>query len=259
MINDIKRKYTCLLDEYLKEETKAPTETVTLESIKNLPLPVQKYMKYTGVIGKEKVTSFKMIADGKIKMNINSNWTDIQIEQYNFMREDLVRLFYIKTKVGGIPVYGLHSYTNEDARMLIKVAGIIKVVDKKGKEMRISDTSTLLNDICICAPAALLDNRMEWFTIDDNSVQVIFHTQYCNVTAKLFFNEQGQLINFSTEDRYYIDEKGLYHKTKWSTPLYDYKRINDYMLPVGEAVWNLAEGDYSYCQFTNIKELIYNV
>lgn len=233
---------------------------LTLKDIEHLPLMVRNYLTYACVVGKEKVHSFKMVAEGEIKMTKDSKWGKIKIEQKNFVGENLVRLFYLTMNMFGIPVYALHSYTDKEASMLGKIAGLITVIDIKGKEMRISDTITLLNDMCLVAPATLIDSRITWQEIDNTTVKAIFKTEYCTVSANLYFNEKNQLINFTTDERYYAGPNNTFEKVKWSTPFYEYKSMNGIMLPSkGEATWSLPEGDYTYCKFTDIRSVEYNI
>ncbi|NTV77748.1 MAG: DUF2867 domain-containing protein [Clostridiales bacterium] len=191
---------------------------------------VRNYLTYAGVVGKEKVHSFKMVAEGEIKMTKDSKWGKIKIEQKNFVGENLVRLFYLNMNMFGIPVYALHSYTDNEASMLGKIAGLITVIDARGKEMRISDTITLLNDMCLVAPATLIDSRITWQEIDNTTVKAIFKTEYCTVSANLHFNEKNQLINFTTDERYFAGPNNTFEKVRWSTPFYEYKSMNGIML-----------------------------
>ncbi|RDU24166.1 DUF6544 family protein [Anaerosacchariphilus polymeriproducens] len=255
----IQREYKKMVKMAFEKNKVVKSEILTEEDIKNLPKPVQKYLTYTGVLGKEKVHSFRVIADGEIKMNRDSDWAKIEIEQNNIINDELVRLFYLRMNMFGIPVYALHSYTDEGASMVGKFAGLFTVINSKGKEMRISDTVTLLNDMCLFAPATLIDKRITWEQIDNTTVHAAFKTEYCTVTAILYFNEKGELINFTSEDRYYANNNGTYQKTKWTTPFQEYKVINGLNLPsYGEAIWNFPEGDYCYCKFNNIKSIVYN-
>ncbi len=236
------------------------SQILTQEDIKHLPHPVQKYLIHVGVVGQEKVHNFSVIADGEFKMNTDSDWTKIKIEQYNFAGSKLVRLFYLRMNMFGIPIYALHSYTDKGASMVGRLAGLFTVLNSKGNEMRISDTITLLNDMCLFAPATLIDERISWEQIDENTVNAIFKTEYCMVTATLYFNEKNELIKFTSEDRYYLNGDGTYQKVKWTTPISKYREVNGLLLPsYGEAIWNFPDGDYSYCKFTNIKSVIYNI
>lgn len=255
----IQRAYKNEVKRASDKDRVAESEVLTKEDIKHLPKPVQKYLIYTGVLGKEKVHSFRVIAEGEIKMNRDSDWAKIEIEQYNSINKEPVRLFYLKMKMFGVPIYALHSYTDKSASMVGKFAGLFTVIDSKGKEMRISDTVTLLNDMCLFAPATLIDKRITWEPIDQTTARATFHTEYCSVSAKLYFNEKGELIKFTSEDRYYAHQNGTYQKTKWTTPFREYKRISGLLLPsYGEAIWNFPEGDYSYCKFNYIKSIVYN-
>lgn len=257
---NLQRTYENKVKKALAGDTIKESEILMAEDIKHLPEPVQNYLNYVGVIGKEKVHSFKVIADGEFKMNRDSKWVKIQTEQYNFTGSNLVRLFYLRMKMSGIPIYALHTYTDKEASMLGKVAGLFTVINSKGTEMRISDTITLLNDMCLFAPATLIDKRISWEQIDDNTVNAILKTEYCTVTATLYFNQKSELIKFVSKDRYYSNSDDTYQKKQWTTPFSDYKEINGLMLPsYGEAIWNMTDGDYSYCKFTNIKSIIYNV
>lgn len=159
----------------------------------------------------------------------------------------------------GIPVLGLHSYTAEGASMLIKAAGLITVLDSRGPEMRISDTTTLFNDMCFFAPATLIDNRIKWETVNSLTVKAIFENKGTKISALLYFNDKGELINFVSDDRYYTPLNGSSKKARWSTPIKDYRERNGLKLAnYGEAIWQLPEGDYCYAKFTNIKEIEYN-
>ncbi len=121
-------------------------------------------------------------------------------------------------------IKALHSYTDEKASMLAKVLGLVPAVDVKGNEMRISDTVTLLNDMCLFSPAALIDRRIQWELTDDKTVKAVFKTEYCTVSALLFFNEQGELVNFVTDDRYDVGRDATAKKFRWSTPVRGYGR-----------------------------------
>lgn len=257
---NLERTYEKEVRSALEGESVAESEILTQEDIKHLPQPVQKFLIHVGVVGQEKVHSFRVVADGEIKMNRDSNWAKITIKQNNFTGSRLVRLFYLRMNMFGIPIYALHSYTDKEASMVGKFAGLFTVIDSKGNEMRISDTVTLLNDMCLFAPATLIDERISWEQIDDTTVNAIFKTEHCTITATLYFNEKNELIKFTSEDRYYTDSNGGYQKVKWTTPFSDYKKINGLLLPsYGEAIWNLPDGDYSYCKFNNIKSIVYNV
>jgi DNA-binding MarR family transcriptional regulator len=84
-------------------------------------------------------------------------------------------------------------------------------------------------------------------------------TRYCTVSADLYFNEKGGLVNSVCGYIYCLEEDSSYKKVKWSTPLKDYRYINGLLLASRvEAVWNYPQGDDCYIKLTNIKGLKYN-
>ncbi|MCX7842413.1 MAG: hypothetical protein N2489_04990, partial [Clostridia bacterium] len=133
------------------------------------------------------------------------------------------------------------------------------VLNTSGPEMRIGDTTTLFNDMCFFAPATLIDRRIDWETVDSAAVKATFNTGECKVSATLFFNQAGELIDFVSDDRYMIPLDGSVKKAMWSTPIKGYKDLGGIKVPgYGEAIWKLPEGDYCYAKFSSIKEIEYN-
>jgi len=232
-------------------------EILTEEDIKHLPLPVQKYIINSGAIGKEKLQNFRAVWQGKFRMKPESDFLDFHSVQYNFFDEP-TRAFYIKSKMYGIPFDGLHLYVGPNATMQIKIASLFQVVDAKGPEMNKGETVTMFNDMCILAPVTLIDKNIEWETIDSLTVKTRFTNQNNTITAILFFNNKGNLINFSSNDRYESVDGKVYKNYEWTTPIKNYKDFNGRKLPsYGEAIWHKPEGEYCYGKF-NLVEVEYN-
>lgn len=135
--------------------------------------------------------------------------------------------------------------------MLIKPLSLFVVVDIKGKEMYPTETVTLFNDLCLFAPAALIDISITWKAIDERSAKATFTTNGTSISAVLYFNETGQLINFISNDRYSVSEMKTF---PFSTPTKNYKNIDGYNLPTyGEAIWQYPDGKFE------LKKIEYNV
>lgn len=255
---DLYREFKSQASNGINRTNKLDSSIITEEDMTHLPEPVQNYLKYVGIIGTEKVNNFKAVIDGGLKTDKNKDFSNGEFSQYSFT-DEVTRLFYIDLKMFGMPVYGLHSYSDGNAIMLIKVLGLIPVVDGKGPEMDEAETVTMFNDMCIMAPATLIDDRIQWETIDEKTVKAQFTNKGITISAILYFNEKGQLINFESNDRYCSPTGKTFEKVKWSTPLSNYKNINGFNLPTyGEAIWNFPEGDLCYAKL-NIKNIEYNV
>lgn len=121
--------------------------------------------------------------------------------------------------------------------------------------MNTTETVTLFNDMCLMAPATLIDKRIQWQTIDSNTVKAIFTNHNISITAVLYFNTKGQLINFISNDRTNITDMKQY---PFSTPIHSYAEINGFhLMHTGDAVWQMPDGDFIYGRFV-LKRIEYN-
>ncbi len=227
------------------------------KDLSNLPVPVQKYLRYAGVVGKPRVANFRAKFNGQIKPRMRGDWLDFASQQYNFL-DDFTRIFFIESKMFGIPFDGLHLYKDKDATMQIKVASIFSIADARGEKMFKGETVTLFNDMCAMAPASLIDKSIRWKIIDPHTVKATFTNKGTAISALLHFNEKGELVNFESNDRYLSEDGKTYKNYKWSTPLKNYKNINGRNIATyGEAVWHLSGGEFVYGRF-NLVEIDYN-
>jgi hypothetical protein len=158
-----------------------------------------------------------------------------------------------------MPVKGYHRLKNGNSSMDIRLFALYQVQHASGPQMAVSETVTFFNDMCCMAPAALIDNRIKWLETYDDKVKASFTQDDITVTAWLYFNQKGELIDFTSYDRYAEANDGSLQQMKWSTPLRDYKDIHNHRLPsYAETIYTYVDGDFTYATFavTNVQ---YNV
>jgi hypothetical protein len=233
------------------------TALLTENDMVHLPLQVQKYLQFTSAIGKPKVNNFHAYMNGMLKMQPHGKWLNIIAEQCNAYR-DRNRLFYIKSSLFGIPFDGFHCYSANNATMEIQIANTIKIVDAKGEKMTHSETVTMFNDMCLLAPATLIDTAIKWEEISPTAVTAHFTNRGNTVTAHLFFDTSGALTNFISNDRYYSPDGKKFEQYRWSTPVKSYQNIDGRKIfSEAKAVWQMPDGDFEYARFF-LKEIEYN-
>jgi hypothetical protein len=229
-------------------------DLLTEADIALLPIPIQKYIRYAGAVNKPKVKNMKIVFDGEMR-DKGKDFFKFTSTQYNFF-DDPTRLFFMKAKMYGVPVPGYHCYQNKTATMQIKLLGLFNIVNVKGTEMNKAETVTVFNDMCLMAPATLIDNRIAWTAIDSLSAKAIFTNGINKITATLYFNEIGQLINFISDDRYAITDMKQY---RFSTPVKEYTQMNGINIwKYGETIWHYPDGEFVYGKFI-MKSIEYNV
>ena len=238
---------------HLQQTNTIQTQLLTEANIQYLPQPVQKYLRYTGVINQPKINNVRLVFEGEMREK-GKDWFSFRSVQYNFF-DDPTRLFFLKAKMFGLPVLGYHDYQNAKANMDIRLLGLYAVVKAKGDEMNKAETVTVFNDMCLMFPATLIDTRIEWTAIDSTSAKATFTNAGNKISATLYFNEMGQLVNFISDDRYVVGDMRQY---RFSTPVKDYKLINGINVPTyGEAIWHYPDGEFIYGKFY-LKSIEYN-
>jgi len=233
---------------------KAAHETLVNNDIMHLPIPVQKYFHFADVVGKPKLRNMKVIMKGRMRYK-NKAWFSFNSIQYNTF-DNMERLFFMEANVNNLPTKGYHFFKDGKAKMDIKLLSMIPVVSESSELLKKAETVTVFNDMCIMAPASLISENIKWEEVNDTEVIAHFTNDGITISAKLFFDDEGALINFYSDDRIDINGKKSYG---FSTPLSRYKDVNGYMKPTyGEAIWHYPEGKFVYGKF-DIESISYNL
>jgi hypothetical protein len=227
-----------------------PTPAILTETdIRDLPFPVQNYLRFTGAVGKPRIVNFRAVMRGRMRRGADSAWVEIRSRQYNFF-DDPARLFFIESSMYGIPFDGYHAYTGSTATMQIAVAGLVEVVDARGPQMDQGETVTMFNDMCLFAPSTLIAPSLRWELIDSCTVRGIFTNKGHTISAVLTFDPSGALKNFVSYDRFLCEDGTTYLNYPWSTPVHAFEVRAGRRIPsAAEAVWHYPAGPRSYAQF----------
>ena len=237
----------------------APAEPIADADLAHLPTPVQRYLRAAGVIGQPRVRNFHVRMHGRIRNGRDTRWMPLSAEQYNFVDEP-ARLFYLNASMFRVPVQGYHRYIGPSATMIVKAAALVPVVQVSGPEMDQGETVTMFNDMCVMAPATLIDPAVVWESVDDRTARASFTNAGHTIRAELSFNEAGELTNFWSDDRYQTSPDGKsVRKVRWSTPLFRFRSFGSVRLASGgEARWHEPGSDYAYIELT-FDDVQYNV
>jgi hypothetical protein len=242
----------------LFEKEKEPfiPRKVTEEDLAGLPEPVQRYLRYTQIIGKEKVRTARLKQKGYFRTKENQKWMLLKAEEY-FTVDPPAFLWYGRIRLFPLVSFGaLDKFYRDEGSLVVKLFSLIKVADAKGKECDQAELVRYLNEIT-WFPSAFLSDYIHWEPINSDSARATISVAGLTASADLYFNQKGQMTNFAAER--YMDVNGGAILKKWSTPIKEYAEINGIMVPVkGEGVWKLSSGDFSYVKITEIPELEYN-
>jgi hypothetical protein len=227
----------------------SPPPVVTERELAALPEPVERYLRQAGVVGQPQVHHFKAIWRGRIRSGPDDPWMAFAAEQYNFPAEP-ARVFLMRARRGGLPVDVYHAFYGGSASMRVRLLSLVPMVDARGPEMDRSETVTLFNDICLLAPAVLVDPAIRWDLIDERSAQAHYTAGSNTISAVLSFNEAGELVDFVSDDRLAASTDGKqFVRQRWSTPVREYRRFGPFrVFTRGEGRWHPPAGDYAYLE-----------
>lgn len=254
---NFRRAYVHAAEQAVQASNALPVHVVSEADLAPMPLPVQRYLRATGPVGKPRPRNMRLCFQGDIR-STDGPWMPFTTVQTNTFATP-TRFFWMDATMKGLPTKGLHAYDNGTASMRIKLLGLFQVMEAHGPVMDTAETVTWFNDLCLFAPGALVDERISWTAIDDRSAQATFAHNGIRISAVLVFDAQNQLIDFISDDRYALLDDQAPRKYRFRTPASEHGPIAGLVLPhYGETVWMLPDGPFTYGRF-RLKSVAYDV
>ena len=232
---------------------------VTEADLEGLPTLVAAYLRQSGALGQPRVQTFRARFHGHIRGGPAKPWMTFTGEQVNTYGPQPDRLFLMDAELYGIPVEVLHVFAAGAARMRVRALSLFTMVNASGPEMDRAETVTILNDLCILAPAALLDAPVTWQVLDDHRLRATYTYGANTITAELSFNDDHELVDFFSDDRAAVSTDGkTFAAQRWSTPISGYRELGPTRLgTIGEGHWHAPDGEFAYLEYS-LDDITYN-
>jgi hypothetical protein len=243
--------------EFAAQPLRPAAPPLTPEDLAGLPAPVRRYVERSGAIGRPRPQNMRFAFDADMHRGPGQTPMRATSLQYTFFDRP-ARLFLMKARMFGLPVRALHVYRHEQATFTVRVASLVNMVDLRGDEISAAETVTVLNDLCLMAPGALVDPRLAWAPIDDRTAAVSFTNGPRRVGATLVFNDRDELVDFWSDDRP-ESSSGQFVPLRWSTPVDEYRDVGGlHLIHRGRAVYARPDGPFAYGTFT-LRSIEYDV
>lgn len=235
----------------------SPARFLAEADLAAMPEPVRRYVLASGAVGRPVPRSMRLDFDAVMRRKPGDKGMTATSSQVNVFGRP-ARLFLMKARMVGLPVRALHLYRGDQATFQVRAAGLMTMVDESGDAISRAETVTVLNDLCVFAPGALVDPRLAWDTVDGRTAAVTFVNGRWTVRATLLFNERDELVDFLSDDRP-ENAAGGFAQRRWSTPISGYGTIDGLRLPThGDAVYARPDGPFTYGEFT-VRSIAYDV
>ena len=222
-----------------------------------MPEPVQRWLRHSGVVGKERTQFVRLKYAGTFKMDVGQPWLPVQAEKY-YVVDPPSSIMVMTAKVApALTITARDKFYQGHGNMLVKLLSLITLADQSGPDMDQSTAALWLQEIC-WFPDAALSEGIAWEAIDANSARATLTHPGQTVSGVFTFDEEGRLIQFEAE-RYRSGGGGT--SLDPFLARYDaYGEFHGVRVPVrGEGIWRLSSGEeFSYIRLTEIEDIEYN-
>lgn len=226
--------------EALLDEAQATSDDVITEAdLAGLPQPVQRYLRYSGVVGKPPIRTAVLTQSGGFRTAPDQPWMPFTAAE-TYTTDPPGFIWQARLSMASLPILVVRDhYRDGEGRILAKIGGLFAVADDRADE---ASLMRYFNEL-MWLPTAYLDDNVTWEAVDDTHARGSFTDQGMTVTALFTFGEEGQIVNFEADRLSSVTGE----MERWETPLDAWGEFEGFRVPThGLGVWKLEDGDFAY-------------
>ncbi len=219
------------------------------EELQKLPEAVARYMRFSGVAGKKKISFMRLWHSGTFRPGSKSPFLPIRGE-YSLTTKKPSFCWYGKISLlPGLTVAALDSYADGRGRMRVKAMSLFRIADARSPEVGMSGFGRCVAEMTL-APSFFLDgSRVTWTRSDAASADCLVSDSGLSTAARLFFHPDGGLARIEVQ-RFYDRGGGRGTIETFSGAGRDVRDFGGLKLAsVVDGYWHLADGDLHYVHF----------
>ncbi len=219
---------------------------VTDDDLDGLPAPVQRYLRFAGVVGRPRIRTARLTQRGSMRVAPGQPWQPVAAEEH-FAVFPLGYIWHATVASGLFSVEIRDAYFAGYGEVLARLASFVPVAEARGPEVDEGALVRYLSET-VFFPTVLVD-QVRWEPIDDESARVFLSDDELEVSAICTFDSRtGRMVNLVAER--WRDEDGYFHKHVWSAPFEEYAEFNGFMIPSeSAAIWHLDDEEFEYARF----------
>ena len=195
---------------------------ITEEDMDILPIPVARYIRFSGLIGLKKISSMRVFHSGSFKPGVNKKFMPVKGEYSLTTKRPSFSWFGKIAMMPGLTVSAFDSYYNGQGRMTVKILGTFKIVDVASKDIGLSAFGRCVAEMTL-VPSFFMDNeKVKWLSTDSTKAECQITDLDLITNAQLHFNKNGSLDKIVV-DRYYDHDNGETTLEKFTAKAQDIK------------------------------------
>lgn len=231
----------------LKARQPEMTGVFTREELENLPELLQRYLAHCGYLDASRARWMSMhYNDVRFLQSVNGSALTIDYSQLNTAAEP-ARLALVESSLYGVPFQGYDYYQDGVGGMKGVIGKIFTLFDQRGTEMDRAALVTYLAEV-LFLPSAFFSGNIHFEEAGEDQLRATL-TAYGQTVSGIFsFNDDTEMIRFTTDDRSRAGDDGTMTRTPWIATCGDYRRAENGCLQptMFKATWQLPDGDFTY-------------
>ena len=233
-----------ILEKLINKSSTEKILKVDYASLKDLPIPVQKYFRYVLTDGQSFIKTIWLEQIGKLKVTPKSNdWSVFKATQI-ISQGSVSFLWDAKINIAPlIHVQVRDSLIESIGSGNVYLMSAISVGSDKDKPELNSGALYRYLAEAVWHPTALLpQSGVIWESVDENKAIAHFTKFNMSIALEFSFNDLGEITGIYTNNRY-GKFGNRYAKYPWEGRFSDYKEFNGIKIPTkGEVGWHLPDG-----------------
>ena len=223
-------------------------ELVTEDDLRDLPEAIGRYMKFSGALGKKRISAVHLLHSGQFKPGPNRRWLPIRGEYFITTKKPSF-LWYGRVGWNGFSIVARDSYVDGRGRIQVKALSLIPIVDDESDTIARSAFGRCVAELTL-APTFFLDRtRVQYTHAGRDHARCIVTDGAFSTEADLFVHADGSLDRIVVM-RYFDRGGGRATLERFTGAGSHPKLFGGRMLASKiDGFWNLADSDLHYVSF----------
>lgn len=234
------------------------TENRTLDEsdLSNLPEPVKKWLRNSGVIGKPFISYGKVTQIAEMQMKPEQdNWLTATAIQYTTI-DNPAFIWSVDVKMNSLLSFqGRDKFDDGKGEMLIKMNSIFNIVNERGEKLDEGSLQRYLGEM-VWFPSLAMSPNIIWEQIDENKAKATMTYKGTSGSGTFYFNSNGDVAKFSALR--YKGNKAEAKRYNWEMNILDYKTFVGIKVPAKmTSTWKLDDRDWTWLKM-EVTDIKYN-
>ncbi len=242
------------IDQLVAQASMSAPYVLSNQSIKNLPISVQKWLRHSGAVGKTIPRVVRLTQKGWMRTSPGGEWMETNAKQYfNTVAPSFIWNANVRWKQG-VYLTGVDRLRNGQGQMTVRIFSLYPMINEQNNKINQGSILRFLAEM-VWFPSVAVSPYIHWRSINDSTAEGTITDQGVQASGIFYFDKQGKFLCFKAR-RYMGGGRNSSLET-WYIPAHKWRIINGIMIPTeGDVIWKLPGGDFNYFRW-EIQSIFY--